>query len=249
MRRRAERAGARSTQARGARTHAGRASTRGVRARGARRHARRAGARCSRPSGPAFLFSFGRAQEFVGRGRGSGTPGVGPQGHRASPAPPRTHAKHLSHSRGGLKVSAAPGCALSYYFLKGARVSRVRKNHRRATREHQPNSEEAKHTHTHREKFHNPKKRAARIGIRAARTILGRCPMNAITYPGQHLGSELKPHAGNANTILKTSPKEMASRIGWRKRVLQEKSFFRGKLLQEKSFIRRRTSSEEKLLQ
>ena len=101
LRRRTKRAGAQSTQARGARRRAVRAGARSTQARG------RAGARCSRPSGPAFLFSFGHARKFAGRCRGGGAPGVGPQWHRASPAP-MTHAKHLSHSRGGLKVSVAP---------------------------------------------------------------------------------------------------------------------------------------------
>ena len=98
VRRRAKRTGARSTQACGARRRAGRASARSTQARGARRQVERASARsmqargragafCSRPSGPAFLFSFGRARKFADRCRGGGAPGVGPQGHRASPAP------------------------------------------------------------------------------------------------------------------------------------------------------------------
>ena len=161
VRRRAERPGAQSTQARGARGRARRASARSTQARGARRRAGRAsarstqargraGAQCSRPSSPAFLFSFGRARKFAGRDCGGGAPGVGPQGHRAFPAPPRTHAKHLSHSRGALKVSGAPGCVASCSsFLKGARVSKVR---RTQTREHQTNSEEAEHI----QKFHKP---------------------------------------------------------------------------------------------
>ena len=203
VRRRAESAGARGTQARGARRRAGRASARSTQARGARRrveHAsarstqarERAGSRCSRPSGPAFLFSSGRARKFAGRCRGGGAPGVGPQGHRSSPAPPRTHAKHLSRSRGGLKVGVAPGCVLSCSsFPKGARVSRIR----RIADARTPNKFGGSETHT---KVPQTSTCAARIGIRAARTILGGCPMNAVLSderrsPGEHLGSERSP--------------------------------------------------------
>ena len=179
-------AGARSTQARGKRRRAERASAQSTQARG------RTGARCSRPSGPAFLFSFGRARKFAGRCRGGGAPGVGPQGHRASPAPPRTHAKHLSHSQGWLKVSVAPGCVLSCSsFLKGARVSRFR----RIANVRTPNKFGGSETHT---EVSQTSKCAARIWIRAARTILGGCPMSAVLSeesrsPGEHLGSERSP--------------------------------------------------------
>ena len=83
---------------RGARTHAERADTRSVQARVAAGH----------PVRP-FSSRSGALEKVTGRGRGSGAPAVGPQGHRASPRTPRTHGKHLSHSRGALKVSVAPG--------------------------------------------------------------------------------------------------------------------------------------------
>ena len=191
MRRRA------SEQTRGACGRAEHASTRGtqtrgVQARGARKHAGRADAWSNRPSGPAFLFSFGRARKFAGRCRGGGAPGIGPQGHKASTAPPRTLAKHLSHSRGGLKVSVAPGCVLSCSsFPKGARVSRII----RIANARTPNEFEGSETHT--QKFQTPKY-AASIGIKAARTILGGCPMNAVlsderNSPREHLRSERSP--------------------------------------------------------
>ena len=195
---------ARSTQARRARRRARRASARSTQARG------RAVARCSRPSGPAFLFSFGRVRKFAGRCRDGGAPGVGPQEHRASPAPPRTHAKHLSHSRGAVKVSGAPGCLVSCSsFQKGARVSRVR---RIQTRERLTNSEEAKHI-----EVSQTLECAVRIGIRAAQTILEGYSMNTslskekpFSRSTSRIGAKL--HAGDANQILKTSFHEMALR-------------------------------------
>ena len=56
----------------------------------------RAGARCSRPSGPsgpAFLFSFGRSRRARSEPRWRRAR-RGPQEYRASPALPRTPAKH-----------------------------------------------------------------------------------------------------------------------------------------------------------
>ena len=176
-RRRAERASERSTQARGARRRAERASARSTQARGAHRRAERAsarstqargraGARCSRPSGPAFLFSFGRIRKFAGQCRGGGAPGVGPRG-TGRPPRPRTHAKHLCHSRGGLKVSVAPGYVLSCSsFPKDACVSRVI----RIADARTPKKFVGSETHTD---VSQTLRYAARIGIRMARTILG----------------------------------------------------------------------------
>ena len=93
---------ARSVQARGARGHAKRADARSVRARGARKHAGAPGAKYiyySRPSRRPFFWCSLAGGRPRAAGRSSGAPGVGPQRHRASPAPPRTHAKHLSQRR------------------------------------------------------------------------------------------------------------------------------------------------------
>ena len=138
---RAEHASMRGAQTRGACKRAEHASTRGAQA---RRRAERASARSTQARGRAGARARGRALQPAVRSGLSLLVWAHPelrgsvprwrrarcrsQGHRASPAPPRTHAKHLSHSRGGLKVSVAPGCVLSCSSLpKGVRVSRVRR--------------------------------------------------------------------------------------------------------------------------
>ena len=263
-------ADARSVRARGARKHAGRADARGAQARGARKHAgAQARVAAGRPVRPFSSRSGAPRSSRVGAAVAA-RPASVPRG-TGRPPRPRTNAKHLSRGWGGLKVSVAPGCVLSCSFLKGARVSRVRKNRKRANTKQ---IRRKRNTHTDvSQTAKTCRKNRDQGGTDDSRRLSDErrcCPMNAVIlenildrseascgrrgrdpqyiFQGDGIENRKAEKASSGEKLLRKTPSG--------EELLQEKNFFRRRrassgdeLLQRKCSLSRRASSGEELLQ